>query len=889
MSINRNFGRTLSGATDIEIDNLNLPSRINSIRVGGFSGNVGDVLGKDVNNKLVFQTLSPFVIDPDSIDGTKLRSDITFSTTRSITANGLTSTGNMLCEQDLTVDGQFNFNGDLDINDLTVDSLTIDAGAVGVAGIELNQHTITGSFANLQISGNTGAIICNDLTTKNNLLVEAGLEVVGNIESTGNLVLDTGNVEITLGGLTAPAGIIECLELETSSDITCGGDIDLTGNLSTTNGQISTANGLISGNTFQVDTSLNCNGTIYTDNIQLPATGAGLATVSTINGTTGDYGTIGDFNTTAGDIKSGSGDIFTTSGTIHADSSYIRGNDLRFLNSIQFGNTLPSIFTINNNGDIDTAGQISTDYAGSFLSEDYALNLSSATSHGFIGGSLKVNGTIYGNFEGTITEETIDAQKLNIRVASPPVAGITGIDINNGLLRVYNGAGSGVFEVNANGAISNVQEISMYGGSFNNINSGLFVMNNTIMRNILSAGGASNKLQIDFGNAEITFRESNVNRVIVNSDIRLYDETQTQSILLDSSLGDIIITGTLYGNVVGTITEETIDAQKINIRSASPPVAGITGIDINNGSLRVYDSGDAGVFEITPLGTINNVQNIIMRGTTFNNVNSANFIMGTGNSILSNTTAGSTSNELEISFGDGSTNNSEILLRNSNSEKIKLDGSNGDIDLAGDILGTGSIVGGYHTNNLSNFTLLGNKITHTLNGTSLRSVILRSPLVGGISYVREYIVPSVAGGSSGSATGLGEIGNFNILSAVAVGESAVLTIDTYFSRTKGNPDFYVRYDSASGSTNSKYPSQSNATLIKNSADSEQGRHKFSIMITGLTIGTTYSFYPKFCSTTLAGSHIMKLLYGTSYGDTFLTCEFRDDYLVYDPLAPADDY
>jgi hypothetical protein len=47
MSIDRNFGRTLSGATDIAIDNLRLGNNINSIRINGNAGLPNQVIGKN--------------------------------------------------------------------------------------------------------------------------------------------------------------------------------------------------------------------------------------------------------------------------------------------------------------------------------------------------------------------------------------------------------------------------------------------------------------------------------------------------------------------------------------------------------------------------------------------------------------------------------------------------------------------------------------------------------------------------------------------------------------------------------------------------------------------------------------------------------------------------
>ena len=520
MSVNRNFGRTLSGATDIQLDNLNLPSRINTIRVNGFSGNSGDVLGKDINNKLVFQTLAPFVIDPDSIDGSKLTNDITITTTSSITANGLTSTGNLDCDGDFTLDGAFNFNGDLNIDDLTIDSLTIDAAAVGLSGINLNQHAITGDYANLNIAGNTGNIICNQLTTKSNVLLEDTLSVVGDITTTGEIEIEDN--DLIVGGDTTTETITSGTITGTSNIAITGNYTTTNGNITTTNGNISAANGIITSNNIINNDNIVCSGIVYADDIEMPSTGVSKIV---IDGATGDFDTNGKFETTAGTIKSGSGDIIATNGTIHADNGYVRGNDLRFLNSIQFGNSSPSIFTIDNGGNIDTStGIITTGHTGSFVSEEYALKLTTASSHAFVGGSLRVNGTIFGTFEGDVTETHIDGQSL--KISDLGSAGDTGIQVEDGY------------------------------------------------------------------------------------DIDLYsDSGTTKTINLDSSTGNITITGTLFGNVDGTITEKHIDGQSLKISDLGS--AGDTGIQVEDGyDIDLYS--DSGTTKTINLDS--STGNIIMTG-----------------------------------------------------------------------------------------------------------------------------------------------------------------------------------------------------------------------------------------------------------------------------------
>ena len=185
MSVNRNFTRTLSGANTFTIDNLNLASHKNTIRINGNSGNIGDVIGKDKNNRLVFQSLEPFVIDPNSIDGTKLTDNISITTTGNYNGNSINLTGDLQVDNDVNIDGNLTYAGDLNIDDLIVDSLTLDPDFVGNGNINLNQHQIIGNYSELNINGNTGGIVCFQLTTKDSVLIEDDLEVVGNIDTSG--------------------------------------------------------------------------------------------------------------------------------------------------------------------------------------------------------------------------------------------------------------------------------------------------------------------------------------------------------------------------------------------------------------------------------------------------------------------------------------------------------------------------------------------------------------------------------------------------------------------------------------------------------------------------------------------------------------------------------
>ena len=494
MSVNRNFTRTLSGANTFTIDNLNLASHKNTIRINGNSGNIGDVIGKDKNNRLVFQSLEPFVIDPNSIDGTKLTDNISITTTGNYNGNSINLTGDLQVDNDVNIDGNLTYAGDLNIDDLIVDSLTLDPDFVGNGNINLNQHQIIGNYSELNINGNTGGIVCFQLTTKDSVLIEDDLEVVGNIDTSGNLTLTTGNIELTAGSINltagnviASAGDMECVDFEATGEITGGDNITIIGNYSSTDGNITLTNGNIS----VVDNTAT-NG--FFDDITLPKTGSAVITLAS---STGNINTTGNFTTTAGNLETTSGNIFTTNGDIHANNGYVRGDVLRFLTKLQFGDSAtPSIYLDNTEFNAGT-NLITTSHTGSYASNDFALELTEANSHAKIGGNLKVDGTIFGNIVGEVSETHVNCQSL----------------------RVHD----------------------------------------------LGDEGGNTGLQVEDG-----------------YDIRMYsDAGTTKTIELDSSNGNITITGTLYGNVEGEISEDHINGQSLTIENLG--VAGDTGIEVHDG------------------------------------------------------------------------------------------------------------------------------------------------------------------------------------------------------------------------------------------------------------------------------------------------------------------
>ncbi len=635
MSINRNFTRTLSGANSFTIDNLELSSHKDTIRINGFAGNIGDVIGKDVNNRLVFQTLAPFVIDPDSIDGTKLTNNISITTTGNYNGNSMTLTGDLqvnndtTIDNDLTVNGAFNFNGDLNIDDLTVDSLTLDENFVGNGNINLNQHKIVGDYVNLDINGNTGSIICFQLTTKDSVLIEDTLSVVGNIDTSGNLTLTTGNLEIDVGGIVAPAGTVECLDLETSGDITCDGDMDVIGDYTSTTGNVSAVS-IVADDSVIADIG-------YFDDIKLPNVAVGFKII--IDGENGNIDTIGNFTTTAGNVETTSGNIFTTNGNIYANNGYIRGDVLRFLTKIQLGDTLSPTLFMDNTGLTLGSGFIKSSHTGVYASNDFALELTEANSHAFVGGNLKVDGTIFGNIVGEVSETHINGQSLTIQDLGD-AGGNTGIKIENSYdFDMYSDSGTTkVFSID--GATGNIDSKD---GGITLINGNINLTNGTL-----------------FGNIDGTITEELIDaqRLIIRD-----------------------------GGVAGANTEIDITDGSFNMND----VAGVNRLNIaNTGAITMNDAGGSAVLNIFATGGITTASNILCDGSIFNMTGDGDIRTGTGN-IRDGDTLGSSNGVINLSdpiikLSNGATERLTLadnfikLNDSSGSIGIYLDGDNSRIE-----------------------------------------------------------------------------------------------------------------------------------------------------------------------------------------------------------------
>lgn len=593
------FNRTLNGANMIDATSLNLPDNVNAVRINGDFGTAGQVIAKDSNNRLNWSRVDEVEIPDNSISGAKLKDDITIDTTGDITASVITATtsfiapsstlgfkvGNeagsagMVLQKSATNVLQWGLVDDIEIpdNSITGAKLRDDITFTTTSNISANQFIATGNFSQTgtAVNGFNGAIQTSKVTTigggvdlfnggKVDLFTDAGVTRTFDIDgSTGDLKIynpANGNERIELDGSTGNVIINDGGRIDMFLGATLNIELNGVNGIIDCRGLIlRNHTGLITFDRLRCD-ELNCN------TFQMPEDAVNNPEVFAIDAS----GNI----TSAGDITlTGAGKDFTLKGGISM------GGDLTSLNGD---------ITLTN-GDLTVGGDTTL--------EDITMNGDLTSLNGNI---TLTNGTLFGNVVGTITEELIDAQRLNLRKDPTGLtAGNTGIVMDvasteTGFIDLkyitgalgYSGIRIGVdsvnkFEVTKDGHINNVGNILFYGGIFNNVNSGRFMMNNnnTIMSNNTSLGNTqSDKLFIQFGGsqdgAEIRIRDNNTDRVKLDEDIRLFNSIQTETIHLVSQTGGIQLDGILDAdgdiNCGGDINFTTTSGELVGDNVNSP-------------------------------------------------------------------------------------------------------------------------------------------------------------------------------------------------------------------------------------------------------------------------------------------------------------------------------
>ena len=370
MSISRNFGRTLSGQTDLTLDNIRLPAQVNTIKIDGNSGLPNQVLAKNgTTNKLEWDFVESTTIPDGSITGNKLAPNVTgsfnISTTGALSGAIITATDKFI----QTGTNENAFNGQLKTPAIT--TLNSGDGVTTLNGGNIELFSDAGTTKKLEMDGSNGNI------TSSGLISGSSITTAGNITATGT---------VGFVGVGTDADSYKIL-LDKNGTITCD-DINVLSHTGTI--------------TFNE---------IRTNQLEIPTTGVPDVFLST-NG------------------------VSTSAGTDISAGGKLSGQAL--LISDGTGTTSAII-----SGDVDATRLIKTTRTGATppptdnTYTEWGLDLNTANTHAHIGGNIICDGTIFGNVEGSITEEVVDCQRLNIRDGS--VAGNIELNMNGNNINV--GAG----------------------------------------------------------------------------------------------------------------------------------------------------------------------------------------------------------------------------------------------------------------------------------------------------------------------------------------------------------------------------------------------------------------------------------------------------------------
>ena len=400
-----------------------------------------------------------------------------------------TSDGTDLTSFNGSIDATIKTSATITADEIKTDKIVLPKSGVVKCEILSSGDIITdGDITGASISGTSltsgstidavGLISGGSLTTAGNITATgtgAGFVGVGTdadtykilLEKDGTITCDNLDVKNHTGSIAFDN--LRCNTLSIPKTIS-GADFNLTSNLMTFSNPY-TISGATSTASFK---SLILNG------------GTGSADSLVIVGST-DTGTDGVGN--LGSITMNTGDLTITTGGLEvvAGNSVFRGGaDFIGTNSVnvidgsgtlQFRlNPTTGDFTAGTGditsiaGDIvSTAGSLTSNRIGSKPAPiddtytEFALNLTNTNSHGYIGGNLIVDGNIYGNVEGTITEEHIQATSITIRTATPSAGTPTGIIMDNGDIELTNNkikGNSAGFEINGNNGNINCESFS---------------------------------------------------------------------------------------------------------------------------------------------------------------------------------------------------------------------------------------------------------------------------------------------------------------------------------------------------------------------------------------------------------------------------------------------
>ena len=578
----------------------NITNKIEWDSVDDISIPDGSIEGKKLAPNISFTTTGNITLSNPNNNGTLLSQILSYSI-------GLTGYGNIAFRQlvgsatnwfeYIASSGKFIINNIIDLNG-TLKS--INGNLIDLYSDNGNTKKIELNGANGNITSVGGDTTLHNTTIQNSLIVEGNGIFTTDISGSGDAnapykyTLDgsTGNIlcnDIDCQDITIANNILlndirtNKIQLPKSGAVVC--EILTNGNI-ITNGNITGAS--IAGTSLSSGTTITATGNISTSsgNLSIAGTSTLDGNISSTNGnltlTNGNL-SVGGTSTLSGNITSNNGNITLSNGdlivggdtTITGETLLKGGCEFRGDNAIDFVNSNSDLTMritgsngniLNTNGNLTlTNGDLSV--GGTTTTENIIMNGNLTSTNGNI---TLTNGTLFGNVAGTITEETIDCQVLNFRQdPTGNTGGITALNFNvantetgNITMNYASGAtgtsgitindlGANTFSVEKTGTIGNCLSIIMRGPIFNNVNSGRFSMGTTncIMSNSTALGNtSSDKLFLKFGSnsgdsSEIRLRNNNVNRVVLDDDIRLFNSIQTETIHLISQSGNIQLDG----------------------------------------------------------------------------------------------------------------------------------------------------------------------------------------------------------------------------------------------------------------------------------------------------------------------------------------------------------
>ena len=265
---------------------------------------------------------------------------------------------------------------------------------------------------------------------------------------------------------------------------------------------------------------------------------------------------------------------------------------------------------------------------------------------------------------------------------------------------------------------------------------------------------------------------------------------------------NLIVNGKIFGDIEGSITEEEVDCQRLTIRTANPPISGITGMILGSGAEITNDT--SGNLELTIDAdtsgmVINNISvlNNNVSDTALNVVGNVNLSNGSGRK----TTIGNVGNSNQtfevlcqnVNIGEtaGLQQNNILNYRGGvhtfTGEKVNIGNRLGFTNVGCSLEGSSGIgTDNIYKNEIKYFNINGRHISHDLSGTTQNFVIYRANTQKGVE------VPSVPGFNNTSTNYL-QPTSFKFVDLVAPTNACKITIQTYYRHYKGNPDLRCPY------------------------------------------------------------------------------------------------